>query len=406
MSAPSVMSNILEVGLSWDLVDKKKQIDLDLSCVFVNGYGKVLDAVYFNQKTSADGSVYHYNDSRDGSEGGDDELLVLDLTKVHPDVQFLVITTSCYTKHNFSEVKSGRVEVRNYDNKAVILPVELEKCGNSTSIVICAIYRNQATWNTQAIYQPCEGRTFQDLKEIIRERLTSAHLIDPGLMSEFQIDIKNERAFDVNKGDVVNLDSLKRVMLGLGWDPKYSERCDVDSSCVLMDHEQVHETIYYGHKSSREMSVVHKGDNLTGEGAGDDEQICVELDKVPSNVTSLIFTVTIYTSQTFEKVEKLFVRMVDSNSNKELFKYKVKHEKKMNGHNAMLVCKVFKTNGQWKFMALGKPKNGRNVNDLTKDGGLKKYAKESYVPKSRKSADSNSHKHKSEEHHKKKHLFF
>ncbi|QKF94468.1 TerD domain-containing protein [Fadolivirus algeromassiliense] len=368
------MAANMEVGLSWVLIDKDHPIDLDLSCVFFDDIGKVIDAVYFKKNVSDDGSVKHSNDSRDGKESDDDEAMFLSLSTVHPSVKALVISTSCYSKHDFSRVQSGQVELRNFDTKQTLQSYDLANAGKTQSIILWTLYRNYGGWEVANVYKPCHGRTFQDFKDDMRGSLS--FLIDPNLMREFQLDIRNERSFDVKKGDVVNINGLHHVMLGLGWD----SYCDVDASCVLMAGDRVYDTVFYGNLKSKDKNVVHSGDNLTGDGDGDDERITVNLEKLSPEVTSLIFTVSIFTmGLNFKQVKGVFARLVNMDNNKQMFKYKINKEERMDKYNAMIVCKVYKDNNNWKFMAIGSPKNGRTAYDLKNE--MPRYADVKYAPK-------------------------
>ncbi|MGR9036926.1 MAG: TerD family protein, partial [Gammaproteobacteria bacterium] len=148
-------------------------------------------------------------------------------------------------------------------------------------------------------------------------------------------------SINLQKGQKISLSkeaggSLSKVIMGLGWDVKKSgggllkgmfggggsESIDLDASCVMFnDDNKVVDLIWFRQLKSRDGSVIHTGDNRTGEGEGDDEQIIVELNKVPANVKALVFTVNSFTSQTFENVDNAFCRMVDGSTNKEIARY-------------------------------------------------------------------------------------
>ncbi len=372
--AQQIMCNNLEVGLSWDLVRKDDPVDLDLSCVYFNEYGKVLDVAFYNQLTTSDGSATQMGDSRDGKEGGDDEQLVIDLAKVHPDVKAMVVAISCYTSHTLSHIETGVIEVRDQSTRVVLNGINFDNFNQSTAAIIYTFFRGTGGyWYLQPIFQQCNGQTFEDFKEPMRESLS--FIINPLLMQEMQYDISNEKRFDLSKGKVVNMKGLDRVKMGLGWDTN----CDVDASCVLMEEGKICDTVYYGKLASKCKSVTHSGDNLDGKGDGDDEQIRVRLSKIPDNVTSLLFTVNIYENgYSFKNVKGLFVRMINSKTRKTICKYKIGHMSGASKYNAMVVCKVFRYNNTWRFMAIGDFGTGRtavNMKDV-----LPMYASPSYVP--------------------------
>jgi len=146
-------------------------------------------------------------------------------------------------------------------------------------------------------------------------------------------------AINLQKGQKISLSkesggALTKVVMGLGWDAKKvsvgllkgmfggggaSDSIDLDASCVLFDEQnKVVDTVWFRQLKSRDGSIVHTGDNRTGDGDGDDEQIIVALDKVPANVKSLVFTVSSFTGQTFDAIDNAFCRLVDSSTNNEV----------------------------------------------------------------------------------------
>lgn len=182
---------------------------------------------------------------------------------------------------------------------------------------------------------------------------------------------------DLSKGQKISLtkeagSTLTKVVMGLGWDAvkkkgmfglfSSSQSIDLDASCLLFDEaKNVLDTIWFGQLKSKDGSVVHTGDNLTGEGEGDDEQIIVDLPRVPQNVKSMVFVVNSFRGQTFNEVENAFCRLVDMTSNKEIANYKLSGG---GAHTAQIMAKVYRHNDEWKMHAIGEPTNGKTVRDL------------------------------------------
>ncbi len=179
------------------------------------------------------------------------------------------------------------------------------------------------------------------------------------------------------KGQKISLDKeaggrLDRMVMGLGWDvakPKGLRKLfgggegsiDLDASCVTFDEAgQPVDTIWYSQLRSNDGSIVHTGDNLTGEGEGDDEQIIVELSKVPRNVKTLMFVVNSFTGQDFSKVENAFCRIVDDGG-RELARYDLSSQ---GNHNAQVMAKVYRHEGEWKMHAIGENTSGRTFREL------------------------------------------
>ncbi|UQZ90230.1 Tellurium resistance protein terZ [Deltaproteobacteria bacterium Smac51] len=170
--------------------------------------------------------------------------------------------------------------------------------------------------------------------------------------------------------------TLTKVVMGLGWDAVQPKKgflksllggggevnIDLDASCGMFnENKEPVDFVWFNQLKSQDGSIVHTGDNLTGEGDGDDEQIIVDLPKVPANVKYLVFTVNSFRGQTFNEVENAFCRLVDSSSQKEIAKYALS-----GGGNftAMIMAKLYRHNDEWKMHALGEPTSGRVVADL------------------------------------------
>lgn len=184
-------------------------------------------------------------------------------------------------------------------------------------------------------------------------------------------------AINLEKGQKINLQksdgsSLQQVFLGVGWDVAKSKgflgfgggsgSIDLDASCILFDeNKQVLDVVYFGQLHSKDGSIQHSGDNLTGEGEGDDEQIRVNLANLPAHVKSLVFTVSSFRGQTFEKVENAFCRLVDQGSNQEIAKYKLSSQ---GGHTALIIAKIYRHNGEWKMHAIGENAQGRTFKEI------------------------------------------
>ena len=171
---------------------------------------------------------------------------------------------------------------------------------------------------------------------------------------------------NLTKGQKVSLTKgnpgLRNVVVGLGWDVNaYDSGADFDldaAAFMLGDNGKCpteKEFIFYGNLTHPSESLKHMGDNLTGEGEGDDEQIFVDLDKIPANVSKVAFTVTIYEAesrgQNFGQVSNSFIRIVDESTGQELIHYDLGEDFSI--ETAVVVGELYKHNGEWKFNAIG-----------------------------------------------------
>jgi tellurium resistance protein TerZ len=170
------------------------------------------------------------------------------------------------------------------------------------------------------------------------------------------------------KGQKISLEkpgggSLTKVFMGLGWDPaKGYDDIDLDASCICFNSSKgLEDVIYFGNLSGAGGAVKHSGDNLTGDGDGDDEVINVDLSRIPSNIDSLVFTINSFRGQTFNQVANCFARLVDATTNQELCIFKLAEK---GSNTGVVMCRIYRYNGQWKISALGNAANGRTANDL------------------------------------------
>ncbi len=173
-------------------------------------------------------------------------------------------------------------------------------------------------------------------------------------------------AINLSKGQKVDLTkgnaSLSKLLIGLGWDTNAfngTEDFDLDASVFMADasgkclNEQGF--IFYGNLQHTSGSVIHCGDNRTGEGDGDDEQIQIDLKLVPPEIEKIAFTATIYDAldrrQNFGQVSNAYIRIIDEVTNQELIRYDLGEDFSI--ETALVVGEIYRHNGEWKFNAIG-----------------------------------------------------
>ncbi len=172
------------------------------------------------------------------------------------------------------------------------------------------------------------------------------------------ISLAKGQKVDLTKGNP----SLNNIMVGLGWDVNTYDSgadFDLDAAAFLLGENgkcpTEKEFVFYGNLQHPTESVKHMGDNLTGAGEGDDEQIQIDLRKIPANVSKVAFTVTIYDAesrrQNFGQVSNAFIRIVDEATNTELIRYDLGEDFSI--ETAVVVGELYRNNGEWKFNAIG-----------------------------------------------------
>ncbi|EXM39858.1 TerD family protein [Ruminococcus albus] len=171
---------------------------------------------------------------------------------------------------------------------------------------------------------------------------------------------------NLSKGQKVSLTKgnpgLKNIMIGLGWDVNAFDSgadFDLDAACFMADDSgrcpSEREFIFYGNLEHSSGAVKHMGDNLTGGGDGDDEQIMIDLSLMPENISKIAFTVTIYDAdnrrQNFGQVSNSFIRVVDQATGEEIVRYDLGEDFSI--ETAIVVGELYRNNGEWKFNAIG-----------------------------------------------------
>jgi tellurium resistance protein TerD len=177
-------------------------------------------------------------------------------------------------------------------------------------------------------------------------------------------------AISLTKGGNVNLSKeapgISKMTIGLGWNPRATDGqgFDLDAIAFLLNATDKVRTdtdfIYFNNKKSADGSVEHTGDNQTGEGEGDDEQLIVDVSKVPADVNKIVFCVTIYQGterkQNFGQVSDAFIRIIDNNDQKEVARFDLSEDGST--ETAMVFGELYKNNSEWKFRAVGQGFNG------------------------------------------------
>ncbi|SFB10789.1 Stress response protein SCP2 [Acetitomaculum ruminis DSM 5522] len=190
-------------------------------------------------------------------------------------------------------------------------------------------------------------------------------------------------AISLQKGQKISLSKeaagLDQVLVGLGWDEvekKFSlfrkqADIDCDASAFLLKNNQLKGTddvVYFGNLKHFSGAVSHMGDNLTGAGEGDDEQLVVELQKLPNEYNKVIFVVNIYKAyqrkQSFGNVKNCFIHLIDQRNNQEICRYDISGN--YDDCTAMIVGELEKTGNEWHFNAIGEGTQDGSLDELTR----------------------------------------
>ncbi|RPA64791.1 stress protein [Gordonia oryzae] len=193
----------------------------------------------------------------------------------------------------------------------------------------------------------------------------------PGASGE--VSLTKNRRVDLSKGQKVSLRkdggvALTRIRMGLGWDPirrggffgGRQRDIDLDASVLMFTRGQVADIVYYGSLRSDDNSIEHSGDNLTGQGEGDDEVINVDLTAIHPAIDNLVFAVTSYQGQTFQEVDNAYCRLVDETTGAELARFTLAGGMAFTG---VTMAVISRENGEWKLRAVGDGFHGKTPRD-------------------------------------------
>lgn len=190
------------------------------------------------------------------------------------------------------------------------------------------------------------------------------------------VNLKKGQKVELRKNDG---GKLHKVVVGLGWDEvekkgffsafKKTQNIDCDATAIICTNGKLvsnSDIVYFGNLKHKSGAVKHMGDNLTGAGEGDDEQITVDLDRLPANCDKVVFVVNIYQAtqrkQQFGMIGNAFIRICDSDTNQELCKYNLTES--YNGLTAMIFGEMCRSNGKWEFNAIGQGTQDNDISSL------------------------------------------
>ncbi|MBS9374752.1 TerD family protein [Rhodococcus sp. B50] len=350
----------------------------DLSALLVKADGKVrsdADFVFFNQPTGPGVRLV-------SGAPGQAASLAVSLAQVPADIdQVRAVITLDDPSSNFGRFASPTARVSD-SSGTVLYEYRIDGLSSESIVIALELYRRQGAWKVRAVGQGYAGGfaalvtdhgvSVDDApaQPAAAAPQPSAPPVQPSPPAQpaqpaqpAEVSLTKNRPVSLVKGQKVTLRkdggvALTFLRMGLGWDPvekrglfgNRSADIDLDASAVLFADNQIADVVYYGQLRSKDGSVQHEGDNLTGAGEGDDEVMLVDLTRVPAHVTTVMFIVTSYKGHTFEQVQNAFCRLVDGTINTELARYTLQGGMPFTG---MVMAKVYRQGSEWKLQAIG-----------------------------------------------------
>lgn len=357
------------IKLGWEMANEQT-VDLDAAVICYDNIGSVLDTVYFNKLQSKDGAIRHHGDENDAAK---EELLDFTPGNVDPKIESICLVLNCNKEgHTFKDVQSGSFALQSKDGSIL---AQHSSPGHfpHTGYLLAILTRdsgNTNTWEIILIGEPAkddedDGTNFMDAAPICVRFMEDMGIIPISSRSKRQC--SNPYAMEKHESYDIP-DSLSKIHVGLGWNVVDGHKFDVDCSMVLFGDGQLIDFVNFDKLVSNDRSIVHTGDNMTGDDEGDDEAIKVDYDAISNEIDTAFFVVTIYQEGTFDHVSGTFIRMVDEDGGKELCRYSVPQE--AGGYNGLILSKVVRQRGgegekdTWKMVTLGKPGHGSTYEEL------------------------------------------
>ncbi|KOV99651.1 MULTISPECIES: TerD family protein [unclassified Streptomyces] len=385
-------------------VDVSAPVRLDVSGLLLTGDGKVRsddDFIFYNQPTGP-GVTY-----RSGGGTAPDAVTV-DTAAVPPEIEKIVVTASPDAAGQTFQGIEPTATIREADGGAVLASFTPPQLGSETALVVVEIYRRGGQWKARAVgqgYANGLAGIATDFGVTVEEPAatpaappqptappqpaaapaappqpvaapaappqpaTPPPAPAPGAgkinLDKGRVSLQKNQTVSLIKGGRPLLSQLR---MGLGWEPAFRGKdIDLDASVIAYGPQRNPiDSCYFGKLTILNGAIRHSGDNLTGEGGGDDEVITVDLGRLPQEVTGLVFTVNSFSGQKFTEVAKAYCRLVDAFSGEELVRFDLTGAEPRTG---VLMAKLVRQfSGEWDMTAMGEFVKARTVRNMVDPG--------------------------------------
>ncbi|MEV2254895.1 TerD family protein [Streptomyces sp. NPDC050147] len=387
-------------------VDVAAPVRLDVSGLLLTADGKVRsddDFIFFNQP-SGPGVTYQ------SGGGTTPDKITVDTSAVPAGIEKIVVTASPDAAGQSFQGVEPTATIRNADDGSVLATFTPPQLGGETALVIVEVYLRNGAWKARAVGQgysnglagiatdfgvsveepaapaapaaaapaapmaPPSGAPVQSPPPPVADPRLAAPAAPPAPAAPApgagKINLDKGRV-NLQKNQTVSLVKggkplLSQVKMGLGWEPAYGGKdIDLDASVIAYGPTRKHvDSCYFGKLSIVNGAIKHSGDNLTGEGGGDDEVIVVDLGRLPQDVTGLVFTVNSFSGQKFTQVAKAYCRLLDAATGEELVRFDLTNAEAQTGVMMAKLIKQF--TGEWEMTAMGDFVKSRTVRGMVK----------------------------------------
>ncbi len=399
MTAMTPGSNI-PLSVARVAVDVAAPVRLDVSGLLLTADGKVRsddDFIFYNQPAGP-GVSY-----RSGG-GTAPDAIVVDTTAVPPGIEKIVVTASPDAAGQTFQGIEPTATIRNADDGTALAAFTPPQLGAETALVVVEIYLRNGAWKARAVGQgyanglagiatdfgvsvdeepaaapapapqapaapPAPAPVAPDPRVAAAPPAPSAPPAAPAPgagkinLDKGRVSLQKNQTVSLVKG---GRPLLSQVKMGLGWEPAFRGKdIDLDASVIAYGPNRNHlDSCYFGKLTILNGAIKHSGDNLTGEGAGDDEVIVVDLGRLPADATGLVFTVNSFSGQKFTEVAKAYCRLIDAGSGEELVRFDLTGAEPQTG--VMMAKLIRQFSGEWEMTAIGDFVKSRTVRGMVK----------------------------------------
>ncbi|MEU8030622.1 TerD family protein [Streptomyces sp. NPDC049099] len=380
-------------------VDVAAPVRLDVSGLLLTADGKVRsddDFIFYNQPTGP-GVSYA------SGGGAAPDAITVDTAAVPPDIEKIVVTASPDAAGQTFQGIEPTATIRDADGGSVLAAFTPPQLGTETALVVVEIYRRGGAWKARAVGQgyanglagiatdfgvtveepaappqpsappaPAPAATVQTPVTPPAPPVSPPPAPATPAPGAGKINLDKGRV-SLQKNETVSLVKggrplLSQVRMGLGWEPAFrGSNIDLDASVIAYGPQRnALDSCYFGKLTILNGAIRHSGDNLTGEGGGDDEVITVDLGRLPQEVTGLVFTVNSFSGQKFTEVAKAYCRLVDAATGEELVRFDLTHAEPQTG--VMMAKLIRQFSGEWDMTAMGEFVKARTVRNMVEPG--------------------------------------
>ncbi|QNS08983.1 TerD family protein [Streptomyces xanthii] len=394
-------------------VDVTAPVRLDVSGLLLTADGKVRsddDFIFYNQPAGP-GVTYT-------SGGGTaPDAITVDTAAVPPGIEKIVVTASPDAAGQTFQGVEPTATIRSADDGAVIATFTPPQLGSETALVVMEVYLRNGAWKARAVGQgyanglagiatdfgvsveepaappapqpPAAAPVAPPAPPAAAMPAPTTPPVDPRIapppppppaaapaapaapapgagkinLDKGRVSLQKNQTVSLVKG---GRPLLSQVKMGLGWEPAFRGKdIDLDASVIAYGPQRNHiDSCYFGKLSIVNGAIKHSGDNLTGEGGGDDEVIVVDLGRLPQDVTGLVFTVNSFSGQKFTEVAKAYCRLLDAATGEELVRFDLTNAEPQTGVMMAKLIKQF--SGEWEMTAMGDFVKSRTVRGMVK----------------------------------------